>query len=161
VYAILNNIRSAHNVGSMFRTADGAGVSKLFLTGHTPTPYAGEGWKTRAHRDVEKTALGAEKFVPWEYHKQTWRLIEKLKRQGVQIVALEQTKGSIPYYEFQPNYPVCLIVGNEITGASKGILKRCDAILEIPMHGKKESLNVAVAFGVAVYSLTSQQKHAS
>lgn len=161
VYAILDNIRSAYNVGSVFRTADGAGVSKIFLTGLTPCPHTNEKFKTRARRDLEKTALGAEKFVPWEYHKQTWRLIEKLKRQGVQIIALEQTKNSIPYYQFKPTYPLCLIVGNEVTGISKSILKRCDAIIAIPMRGKKESLNVAVAFGIAVYSLTNQQKHVS
>lgn len=155
VYAILHNIRSAHNVGSMFRTCDGAGVSKIYLTHHTPTPHTSMNakWKTRAHRDIEKTALGAEKFVPWEYRTQAGGLIAKLKNEGVQIVALEQTKYSVPYFGFVPNRPVCLIVGNEISGIPKSILKLCDEIIEIPMRGKKESLNVAVAFGIAMYRL--------
>lgn len=168
MYAILHNIRSAHNVGSMFRTADGAGVAKIYLTGYTPMPHTDHGSKTRSHppfaqrfgraqRDIEKTALGAETFVPWEYHKRAGPLIANLKNAGVQIVALEQTKKNFPYTSFKPNLPMCLIVGNEITGIPKSILKLCDKIIEIPMFGKKESLNVAVAFGIAIYHLIKRR----
>lgn len=158
IFAILHNIRSTNNVGSIFRTADGAGVSKIYLAGTTPAPYTNERFKTRAHRDLEKTALGAEKFIPWEYHKSALRLIKRLKIEGVQMVALEQTKKILPYFEFRPKFPACLIVGNEIKGIPKSIIKQSDAIIEIPMHGKKESLNVAVAFGIAVYALRFDKK---
>ena len=97
--------------------------------------------------------MGAERFVPWEYHKQTWQLLEKLKAEGVQIVALEQTKKSVDYRQFKPRFPMALVAGNEIGGLSKKILARADKIIAIPMYGKKESLNVAVAAGVAIYKI--------
>ena len=103
---------------------------------------------------MAKTALGAEKFVPWEYHEQTWRLMEKLKREGVQIVALEQIKKSVDYRRFRPRFPMALILGNEVKGLNKKILKYADKIIAIPMYGRKESLNVAVATGIAIYKLT-------
>jgi tRNA G18 (ribose-2'-O)-methylase SpoU len=142
IYLILHNIRSAYNVGSIFRTADAAGVKKVYLGGYTPTP---------TDNKVKKTALGAEKTVPWEYYKQTWRLLEKLEKEGVQIVALEQTKKSTDYRKFKPRFPLALVVGNEVSGLNKKILSYTDKIIEIPMYGKKESLNVAVAMGIAVY----------
>lgn len=147
LFIILNNIRSALNVGAIFRTADAAGVSKIFLCGYTPTPEDNK---------VKKTALGAENFVPWEKHFQVWRVLEKLKKEGVQIVALEQTPKSIDYRKFKPRFPVALIVGNEVSGLSDKILKYVDKIIAIPMYGKKESLNVAVAFGIAVYKITER-----
>jgi tRNA G18 (ribose-2'-O)-methylase SpoU len=161
--AILCNIRSAHNVGSMFRTADGAGISKLYLCGYTPTPTGTKEPRNlrtkkqllKAQRDIAKTALGAETFVPWETYKQTTRLIRKLKKEGVRVVALEQAPQSIPYTTFKPKFPLCLIVGNEVTGIPKSILNLADEIIEIPMRGKKESLNVAVAFGIAAYRIAS------
>lgn len=146
--AILYNIRSAYNVGAMFRTADGVGISKLYLCGYTPTPT-----DRNVGKEIAKTALGAEEHVAWEKHTQTWRLLEKLKRELVFIVALEQTSRSIPYTEFVPQFPLCLLVGNEVRGISKSILKRADAIVEIPMYGKKESLNVSVAFGIVAYAI--------
>lgn len=144
VYAILHNIRSAHNVGSIFRTADGAGVSKVYLCGYTPTPISNK---------VSKTALGAEKYLPWEHISQTLKLLEKLKKDGVQIIALEQSQKSFDYRKMKIRPPLALLVGNEITGLNKKILSRSDKIMAIPMRGRKESLNVSVAFGVAIYKL--------
>lgn len=144
IYALLNNVRSLHNVGSIFRTADGAGVKKLYLCGQTGYP---------PRPDISKTAIGAEEVLPWEYTINPLDCIKKLKKRGVQIVALEQTADSIDYREFKPTYPMCLVVGHEIDGVSEDILELCDAAIEIPMHGQKLSLNVSVAFGVAVYNL--------
>ena len=146
VYVLLNNIRSLHNVGSIFRTADGAGVKKLFLCGQTGYP---------PREEISKTALGAEEVVPWEYHIDPIDCIKKLKNRGIQMVALEQTKKSIDYSKFKPKHPICLVLGHEIDGISEEILELCDAAIEIPMNGEKKSLNVSVAFGVAIYSLCS------
>ena len=143
-YIILDNIRSLENVGSMFRTSDAMGVSKIFLCGITGSPPRDK---------ISKTALGAEKSVPFEYYSHTWRLIEKLKKEGVQIVCLEQTKNSIPYNKFKPKFPIALVVGNEVKGISNAILNRADRVIDISMKGKKESLNVAVAFGVAGFEI--------
>ncbi|MBI2057825.1 MAG: RNA methyltransferase [Candidatus Yanofskybacteria bacterium] len=155
IYLVLHNIRSAYNVGSIFRTADGAGISKIYLCGITPNP--------KDEPKIAKTSLGAEKHVPWERYKQTWRLLEKLKEQKVKITALEQSKDSIDYRKFKPKFlpagrqvHLALVVGNEVKGLSKKILKYCDKIIEIPMYGKKESLNVSVAAGVALYEITKQ-----
>jgi len=145
IYLILHNIRSAYNVGSIFRTADAAGVAKVFVCGYSPPPN---------DKKVAKTALGAEKTVPWEHYRQTWRLLEKLKKEGVQIIALEQTKKSVDYRQFEPKFPLALVVGNEVKGLSQKILARADKIIAIPMYGKKESLNVAVAAGIAIYKLS-------
>ncbi|MDP2630073.1 MAG: RNA methyltransferase [Candidatus Uhrbacteria bacterium] len=155
---ILHNIRSALNVGSIFRTADAVGVEKIYLGGYTPTPDT-EGNPSSppssgSSSKLSKTALGAEKAVPWEHVSQTWRILEQLKKEKYQIVALEQSKGSIDYRKFKPKFPLVLVVGNELTGLSSQLLKYCDAVVEIPMRGKKESLNVSVAVGIALYSLT-------
>lgn len=139
---ILPNIRSGHNVGAMFRTADGAGVDKIYLTGYSPRP---------PHPAVDKVSLGAEKTVPWEYAKQPGRLIRKLKQGGYTIVGLEQTKNSVNIYSWQPEIPLALIVGNEKTGIAPNILKLCDAVVHLPMRGMKKSLNVSIAGGVALY----------
>lgn len=149
VYLILHNIRSAYNVGSIFRTADAAGVNKICVCGYSPTPD---------DKKVTKTSLGAEKSVSWEYRKQTWRLLEKLKADGVQIVALEQTKKSVDYRKFKPRFPIALVVGNEVRGLSKKILEYADKIIEIPMFGKKESLNAAVATGITIFKIVERKK---
>ncbi|MFA6548196.1 MAG: RNA methyltransferase [Candidatus Magasanikbacteria bacterium] len=146
---ILPNIRSAHNVGAMFRTADGAGVEKIFLTGYTPCP---------PHPRLDKVSLGAEKWMPWEYVKQTGPLLKKLKEQGYKIVALEQTPKSVNIYEWAPQFPLALIVGNEKTGVTKSLLKYCDAEIELDMKGKKKSLNVSVAAGITMYYISSKIK---
>ena len=144
IVVILDNIRSRENVGSIFRTADAAGVTKIFLCGITPTP---------PHEKISKTALGAEMYVSWEYHKQVWRLLEKLKKEDINIVALEQTKESIDLFKFKPKFPLVLVLGNEVKGLSPQILKYCDKKISIPMYGRKESLNVSVAAGIAIYSI--------
>src|SRR3989344_5184730 len=144
ILVVLDNIRSRENVGSIFRTADAAGASKIYLCGITPTP---------PHEKISKTALGAEKWIPWEYCKQTWRLMAKLKGEGTNIVALEQTKESKNVFKFRPKFPLVLILGNDVRGLSPQILKYCDKKIYIPMRGRKESLNIAVAFGIAVYQL--------
>lgn len=142
LYVICDNLRSLHNVGSIFRTSDALGVSKIYLCGITGTPQ---------QKGVLKVSLGAEKSVSWEHHRAAWRLVEKLKKQGINIVSLELTKGSENVKLFKPKFPLALVVGNEITGVSPAILKRSDAVVHIPMKGIKESLNVSVAFGIAAY----------
>ena len=139
---VLNDIRSFHNVGSIFRTADGAGVEKIWLCGITGYPPAAQ---------IHKTALGAENQVPWEYRKDVLGLLGELKAQDYQIVLLEQMEQSIPYDEFRPQNRVCLVVGNEIAGISERILSYCDACIDIEMAGVKNSLNVSVAFGIIAY----------
>jgi len=141
-YVVCDNIRSLENIGSIFRTADALGVDKIFLTGICGQP---------PHPKISKAALGAEKNIPWEHHWQVWRIIDKLKREKVSIVALEQTKKSLPYTQFKPRFPLALVVGNEIKGVSSSVLKRADQIIHLPMLGQKESLNVAVSFGIAGY----------
>jgi len=143
---ILNNIRSLHNVGAVFRTCDGAGVEKLWLCGITGYP---------PHAQIAKTALGAERRVPWEYHKDILSVIKDLKERHYQIVLLEQTTESIPYDEFKPQFPVCLVIGNEIEGISTPLVPCGDAAIDIEMAGIKNSLNVAVAFGIVAYHIRS------
>ena len=153
IQLILHNIRSIHNVGSIFRTADAVGVEKIYLTGYSPTPQSDFVTAGQAPK-MAKTALGAEKTVPWEYRKQIGPLLKKLKQDKVQIVALEQSPKSIDYKKFKPASDVVLVIGNEVRGVSQAILTKMDVVIEIPMRGKKESLNVAVAAGVALYELT-------
>ncbi|MCX5681485.1 MAG: RNA methyltransferase [Candidatus Omnitrophica bacterium] len=144
--AVLNNIRSLYNVGSIFRTADGAGVEKLWLcgiTGHPPSAM------------IAKTALGAEHQVEWEHQDDCLKVIRQLKAKGYQIIFLEQTKKSILYQKFVPNPPVCLVLGNEISGVSHELLKLCDEAVEIEMRGLKNSLNVSVAFGIVAYHIAN------
>lgn len=143
-FVICDNIRSLENVGSIFRTADALGASKIFLCGITGQP---------PEPKIAKTALGAEKTIPFEYHKQTWRLIEKLQAEGITVVALEQDKKSIDYRKFKPKFPMALVVGHEVRGVSKSVLEKVNRIIHLPMNGKKESLNVSVAFGIAGYKI--------
>ena len=148
IYLVLHNIRSAYNVGSIFRTADGAGVAKIYLCGYTPTPDEPK---------VKKTALGAEEFVAWEKQRQTGRLLNQLKKQGADIVALELDNKSKNLFDYNfdalPGESLAIVVGHERKGLTKNILSYVDDIIEIPMHGKKESLNVAVATGIALYTI--------
>lgn len=154
---ILDNIRSAHNVGALFRTADGAGVQKLYLVGITPQPSKKEFYLSDAEKTLQKTALGAEKNIPWLYRKTLSPLLKRLKKDGYTIVALEQTKQSIDYREFHApaSRKVALIVGNEVEGISPQSLALIDSIIELPMRGKKNSLNVSVAAGIAMYHLSA------
>ncbi len=152
---IFHNIRSAQNVGAMFRTADAAGVNKIYLTGYTPTPLDRFG---RKREDLAKSALGAEEFVVWEHRKGVLLLLSKLKKEGFQIIGIEQAKNSVDYKKvaFSATYQkggLVFIVGSEVGGIPKSILKKCDIIAEIPMRGRKESLNVSVTLGVALFRM--------
>jgi tRNA G18 (ribose-2'-O)-methylase SpoU len=145
VHVVLNSIRSAYNVGSMFRSSDGAMIEKLYLCGYTPHP---------PKKEVLKTALGSQDSVNWEYIKDPKDIIIKLKEEGVKICALEQTSTSKPHYDLNTNdFPLCLIIGNEISGVSQELIDLCDFSIEIPQYGIKQSLNVAVAYGVAVFEM--------
>lgn len=148
---ILDNIRSTHNVGSIFRTADGFGVSKIFLCGVTPDPIDRFG---RHRSDIAKVALGAEKSIAWEHASSTIEAIEKVKQEGFTIVALEQSERSVPLNMYKnQNDKIALVVGEETQGIQENILEQCDVVVEIPMHGEKESFNVSVATGIALYAL--------
>ncbi len=147
-YVILHNIRSAHNVGSVFRSTDGAGVSKIYLTGYTPTPTDRFG---REDEKILKTSLGATKSVPYEVCENVQKLIGDLKEKGVEIVSVEQTKNSIDYKTYTPTNDVAFLFGNEIDGVDVELTEMSDVTVEIPMSGKKESLNVSVCAGVILF----------
>lgn len=148
----LHNIRSAHNVGSMFRTADAVGIDHVYLSGYTPLPIDRFG---RERQDIHKIALGAEKTISWSELKNIPQDIESLKKTGSLLVAVEQDSHSINYRDFVvPNAPeIILMMGEETQGIEPDLLALADTILEIPMNGDKESLNVSVAFGIIVYQL--------
>ena len=150
VSVLLHNIRSTHNVGSIFRTSDALGVTKIYLSGFTPTPLDRFG---KPRKDMVKVALGAEKTVAWQYVKKPEEIIKKLKKQKYKIMAVEQSKSSVDYKKVRVSYPVLFIIGNEVGGISKKILALCDTVSEIPMKGNKESLNLSVAFGVALFRM--------
>ena len=151
-FLVLDNIRSMNNVGSIFRTSDGAMIEKLILCGYTPHPPIKD--DNKGNKDVLKTALGSTQSVKWEYIKNPIDAIKNLKAQGIKICALELTENSKPYSDAaQYEFPLCLVVGNEITGVSQDVLDLCDYSIEIPQYGIKQSLNVAVAFGIAIFEL--------
>lgn len=147
---ILPDIRSAQNVGAIFRTAEAVGISKIYLTGYTPCPIDKF---NRVRKDISKSALGAELIIPWEYKKSLSTLLIKLKKEKYKIIAIEQDKNSIDYKKVKLSQKNVFIVGTEVSGLPKSILKKCDVIAEIPMKGKKESLNVSVATGVALFRI--------
>lgn len=152
VIVLLNSIRSSYNVGSIFRTSDGAMIEKLVLCGYTPHPPINS--ENTGNKDVLKTALGSTDSVKWEYIKSPIEAIKGLKKQGIKICALELTENSNAYHKAeQYEYPLCLVVGNEITGISQEVLDLCDYSIEIPQYGIKQSLNVAVAYGIAIFEL--------
>jgi tRNA G18 (ribose-2'-O)-methylase SpoU len=148
IILLAHNVRSLWNVGSLFRTSDAFGVEKLILTGYTALP---------PRREISKTALSAEESVPWEHSDHPDEAIRRLRADGYSIVALEQTPESFPLEEYRPPERICLIVGHEVTGVDRQILALCDASVEIRMLGAKESLNVAVAAGVALYHLRTAE----
>ncbi|MDD3662542.1 MAG: TrmH family RNA methyltransferase [Candidatus Pacebacteria bacterium] len=149
-FLILSDIRSAINVGAIFRTSDAVGIDKVYLVGCTPCPTDKFG---RIQKDIKKSALGAEDFVPWEYQEKIIPLIKDLKKKGFEIIALEQAKESLDYRKYKKPKKVAIILGQEVSGVDKKVLKYCDKIIEIPMYGKKESLNVSVACGVALFKI--------
>lgn len=158
IVLIAHNIRSTHNVGSIFRTAEGFGVKKIILSGYTPYPKLPNDNRLphiadKLHHQIHKTALGAEELVAFEYQEEVD--IAQLKSSGYQIVALEQADSSIPLNAYKAPEKMALIIGEEVNGVDENILNTCDNILEIPMKGKKESFNVSVATGIALYALTT------
>lgn len=146
--ALLDDIRSLHNVGSIFRTSDAAGFSRLYLCGITGVPTM---------KSMAKTSLGAENHVGWQYFGSALKCIQALKSQNVLLVALEKTPTSLPLSDIivqgKLTLPLCMVVGNEVSGVSKEVLAHCDLICHLPMRGHKESLNVSVAYGIAAYSI--------
>ena len=147
---ILHNIRSVENVGAIFRTADAAGINKIYLVGYTPAPLDRFG---RKRKDLAKSALGAEEFVKWEQKKNILPLLTKLKQEKYYIIAIEQDKNSVDYKKVKIGEKNVFVVGAEVEGLPQNILKKCDIIAEIPMKGKKESLNVSVATGIALFQM--------
>ena len=141
IILLAHNIRSLWNVGSFFRSSDAFDVEKIYLTGYTATP---------PRREISKTAIGAEQWVKWEYQKDPLELINHLQNEGWSIVGLELADDAIPLSEYEPPEKVCLVLGHEVTGISEEILKVCNDTVMIPMLGKKESLNVSVALGIAL-----------
>lgn len=150
IYLILDNIRSAYNVGSIFRTADAAGISKIFLCGKTPTPPSPGRRLTQGSTRVAKTALGAQNSVAWEYKKTALEIIRELKKKKIKIISLEITPKSKNYLTYKFKAPLALILGSETKGVSKNVLKESDEIIHVPMFGKKESFNVSIAFAIVV-----------
>jgi len=142
LYLIADNIRSLYNVGSMFRTSDAFFIERIYLCGYTGFP---------PRKEISKTALGAEKEIPWETCPDTLELIKELKKQGVKIATLELTKKAKSLDKIKPSFPLALVVGNEIDGVDPKIIKQADFEIMIPMQGTKESLNVAVATGITLY----------
>lgn len=147
VCTVLDNVRSAYNVGSIFRTSDSVRVQKLYLCGMTAFP---------PNEKLSKTSLGTVDYVPWEYHRDTGTVIRELKKQGICIACLETTDRSNDFFEFQFPSPVCLVLGHEIEGVSPSIIREADAVLEVPTMGVKNSLNVATLFGIVVYEILRQ-----
>lgn len=145
---ILDNIRSAHNVGAIFRTADGAGVSKIYLCGYTPTPIDRFG---REQAEIKKTSLGATESVEWEVVEKISDLLDHLHDEGFTVVSIEQTPDSVSYKGWQPEQKVAFIFGNEVDGVQKSALARSDIVLEIPMLGQKESLNVSNSVAIILF----------
>lgn len=148
IVVLLHNVRSAHNVGSIFRTADAADVFRIYLTGYTPTPRDRFG---RVQKEIAKTALGAEKSVSWEHARSPRTIIRQLQGKGWTIVGVEQDARARDYRRFRTKKKTLFIFGNEVQGLPKSIRDLCDKLIEIPMHGTKESLNVAVAAGIILF----------
>lgn len=152
IIVILNNIRSSENVGSIFRTCDAVGVTKIILCGYTPAPTDRFG---RENKGLTRASLGAEKFVEWEKFESLKEAIEKLKKENYKIIGIEQSKNAINYKKLKniKTKNIALVFGNEVDGLSKDDLSHCDIVAQLPMLGKKESLNVAVCAGIILYEL--------
>jgi 23S rRNA (guanosine2251-2'-O)-methyltransferase len=158
IIVIAHNIRSTHNVGSIFRTAEGFGVKKIILSGYTPYPRLPHDPRLphiceKLTAQIHKTALGAEKMVPFEY--QQFPVLEALKRDGYRIVGLEQHNRSLMLNGYSAPEKIALIIGEEVNGIEPALLDHCEDVIEIPMQGKKESFNVSVATGIALYAVTT------
>ncbi|MEA2077597.1 MAG: RNA methyltransferase [Candidatus Marinimicrobia bacterium] len=147
IYVIADNIRSLHNVGSLFRTSEAAGIEKLYLVGISGTP---------PRKEISKTAIGAENNVPWEYHADIIPLLKYFKSENIPIIVLEHTNSSKDFQNVGYSFPLCLVVGNEVDGISEEVMDYADMAVEIPMFGMKQSLNVSVAYGIMLYELIRQ-----
>ncbi|PIQ92677.1 MAG: RNA methyltransferase [Parcubacteria group bacterium CG11_big_fil_rev_8_21_14_0_20_39_22] len=153
---VLVDIRSVHNVGSLFRTAEAAGVEKIYLTGITPSPLDRFG---RKRKDLAKVSLGTEEYIKWEYCDSVQQVLIKLESDGFEIVAIEQHKDSIDYRDFKIEGSTAFLLGSETDGLSAETLKKVSHIIEIPLKGKKESLNVSVAGGVVLFKVLDYRPH--
>lgn len=147
LHVVLDNLRSAFNVGSIFRTSDAGGVEHLYLCGVTAHP---------PHEKLAKTALGATETVPWSYHRSTARAVTEIRRRGIPVVALENLAGTLSHLEFSWPRPVGLVLGHEVEGVAPEVLGLCDHTVHIPMLGRKKSLNVATAYGIVLYEVLRQ-----
>lgn len=159
IILIAHNLRSAHNVGSLFRTAEGLGVQKVYLTGYTPYPLAKTDKRLphlaqKIDRQIAKTSLGAEKSIAWEQRSVVEPLLGELRAKGYRICALEQSPNSQSMARYKAPAKISLIIGREVDGIESEVLDECDDILEIPMFGDKESFNVVQAAAMALYQLT-------
>lgn len=156
IVLVAHNLRSTHNVGSLLRTAEGLGVQKVILSGYTPHP-AHENDRRLPHeaakiaKDINKTALGAEDMVRWEYHAEILPVLEKMRRNGYVIAALEQTDDAHLLHKYHPPHRIVIVLGREVEGVDPEVLDACDTVLEIPMFGKKESYNVVQAAAMALF----------
>lgn len=158
---VLDHVRSAHNVGAIFRTAEAVGASQIITCGLTPHPKIAQDERLphvaeRTHHAIAKTALGAERSVPCRHMADAQAALDYLRADGLTIYALEQSPGAISVFDWQPRLPCAIMLGHERSGISDQILKQADQTIEIPQYGAKESLNVAVAAGVALYHLLSR-----
>ena len=147
IYALCENIRSLYNVGSIFRTSDAVRLKKLFLTGYTGFP---------PRKEIDKTALGAVDSVEWERHVDPMNAIRQMQHQNIPVIVLEHTSNSQRYDEFDYPFPFCLVLGNEVEGVTGDVIAAADTAIEIPMFGLKQSLNVAVAYGIVVFHALNQ-----
>ena len=152
VAVLLDNVRSMYNVGAFFRTADASSCEKLYLCGITARP---------PKRAITKTALGADETVTWEYHPDPVQLIQELRRRRYEIAAVETSVHAVDLFDWQPSFPVCLVFGHEVDGIRPDLLDLCDTYVRIPMLGRKHSLNVATAGGVAIYELLRKYRRIS
>lgn len=164
IILLAHDIRSTHNVGAFFRTCDGFGIDKIIFSGYTPYPTLENDTRLphfadKLTRQIHKTALGAETTVPFERYDEP--PLAELKEQGYEIVALEQAKDSVMLTEYKPPAKVALLLGNEIRGVTPELMEQCDKIIEIPMKGHKESFNVSVATGIALYQISSSTSSSS
>lgn len=156
IILIAHNVRSAHNVGSLLRTAEGLGVQKVILSGYTPYPSHANDRRlpheaAKTTQQIQKTSLGAEDMVKWEHHDNLQPVLAKLKKDGYIIAAVEQTEDARELPKYHPPRKIVLIVGREVEGLEQEVLQACDLTLEIPMFGRKESFNVAQAAAIALY----------
>lgn len=156
IILIAHNLRSSHNVGSLLRTAEGLGITKVYFTGYTPYPVAQNDERlphisAKVAAQIHKTALGAESMIPWEHESDVFKVLRNLCQAKIPIFAVEQASDSVSLPDFQPPEQLALMVGREIEGIELEVLRECDGVLEIPMKGDKESFNVAQAAAMALY----------